>query len=156
MFVHPDAVVIGRVTIGAGASVWASAVLRGDYGEILVGERTSIQDGSVVHATAEHATVIGRGCIVGHLAHLEGCRVEDGALIGSGAVVLHEAVIGAGAAVGANAVVPNGTRVPPLALALGVPARIRENAVPPGAQQRGARRYTDNGRRYRDELRRLD
>ena len=73
-FVHPDAVVIGMVTIGAESTIWPSAVLRGDYGRIDVGERTSIQDGTVVHATAECFTVIGSRCVVGHLAHLEGAR----------------------------------------------------------------------------------
>ena len=111
-FVHPDAVVIGNVTIGADSTVWPSAVLRGDYGLISVGERTSIQDGTVVHATAEHATVIGSRCVVGHLAHLEGCTVEDDVLIGSGSVVLHRAVVRSGALVGAGAVVPNGLEVP--------------------------------------------
>jgi carbonic anhydrase/acetyltransferase-like protein (isoleucine patch superfamily) len=128
-FVHPDAVVIGRVHIGAESSVWPAAVLRGDYGEISVGARTSIQDGSVVHATAAHATVIGARCVVGHLAHLEGCTVEDGCLIGSGAVVLHRAVVRGGALVGAGAVVPNDMEVPPRAMALGIPARIRPESV---------------------------
>src|SRR3982751_4928425 len=80
-YVHPDATVIGDVTIGAGSSVWPSAVLRGDFGTVIVGERTSIQDGSVLHATFDKPTRIGDGCLVGHLAHLESCVVEDGAMI---------------------------------------------------------------------------
>jgi carbonic anhydrase/acetyltransferase-like protein (isoleucine patch superfamily) len=155
-FVHPDAVVIGRVRIGAESSVWPAAVLRGDYGEISVGARTSIQDGSVVHATAAHATVIGARCVVGHLAHLEGCTVEDGCLIGSGAVVLHRAVVRGGALVGAGAVVPNDMEVPPRAMALGIPARIRPESVAADAFQAAAERYVVNGQRYRCELRRLD
>ena len=83
-YVHPDATVIGDVTIGAGSSVWPSAVLRGDYGSITVGESTSIQDGTIVHATFDKPTTIGSRCVVGHLAHLEGCTIEDGALVGSG------------------------------------------------------------------------
>jgi len=113
-FVHPDATVIGDVTIGAGSTVWPAAVLRGDYGAIVVGERTSIQDGTVVHATADKPTHIGRDCVIGHLAHLEGCTVEDRCLIGSGSVVLHDVVVRSGALVGAGAVVSNGTQVPPL------------------------------------------
>jgi carbonic anhydrase/acetyltransferase-like protein (isoleucine patch superfamily) len=155
-FVHPDAVVIGMVSIGAESTIWPSAVLRGDYGRISVGERTSIQDGTVVHATAEQFTAIGSRCVVGHLAHLEGCTVEDDALIGSGAVVLHRAVVHSGALVGAGAVVPNGFDVPAGAMALGVPAKLRLDSVPPGQFLDAVELYAGNGRRYRQSLRRLD
>jgi carbonic anhydrase/acetyltransferase-like protein (isoleucine patch superfamily) len=155
-YVHPDATVIGDVRIAAGASVWPRAVLRGDYGTIVVGERTSVQDGTVVHATHDKPTVIGADCVVGHLAHLEGCTVEDGCLIGSGSVVLHDAVVRAGALVGAGAVVSDRTEVPAKAMALGIPARIRPDAVPDGVVQLGADMYVENAARYRDQLRRLD
>jgi carbonic anhydrase/acetyltransferase-like protein (isoleucine patch superfamily) len=155
-FVHPDAVVIGTVVIGAEATVWPGAVLRGDYGEIYVGARTSVQDGTVVHATEHSPTRIGAECVIGHIAHLEGCTVEDRALVGSGSVVLHRAVIGTGALVGAGAVVPNDMVVPPYAMALGVPARIRHDAVAEGAHDRAIREYVDNGTRYRQGLRRID
>ncbi|HVA60478.1 MAG TPA: gamma carbonic anhydrase family protein [Mycobacteriales bacterium] len=154
-FVHPDAVVIGAVTIAAQASIWPGSVLRGDYGRIEVGARTSIQDGTVVHATDDLPTRIGADCVVGHLAHLEGCTVEDGSLIGSGSVVLHRAVVRSGALVGAGAVVPNDTEVPTGAMALGVPARIRPDAVPAGIFDEAVRRYVENAERYRRELRRL-
>jgi carbonic anhydrase/acetyltransferase-like protein (isoleucine patch superfamily) len=131
-------------------------VLRGDDGAIHVGARTSVQDGTVVHTTAMFDTVIGAGCVIGHAAHLEGCVVEDGSLVGSGSIVLHRAVIGSGAIVGANAVVPNGMVVPPGAMALGVPARVREDAVPAGAQEEAVASYVERGHRYRAELRRLD
>lgn len=154
-FVHPEAVVIGDVRIGAGSSIWPGAVLRGDYGTIMVGERTSIQDGAVVHAVAEFPTVVGSDCVIGHLAHLEGCVIHDRALVGSGAVVLHRATVGSGATVAAGAVVRNRTEVPEGALAVGVPATIK-----PGASDRevialGAALYVENGQRYRRDLRRL-
>src|SRR5580658_5868007 len=95
-FVHPDAVVIGDVTIGPDSSVWPSAVLRGDYGTITVGARSSVQDGTVIHAGPGFPTMIGDGCVIGHLTHLEGCTLEDGSLAGSGSVVLHWAVVGPG------------------------------------------------------------
>lgn len=155
-FVHPDAVVIGDVRLGPDATVWPGAVLRGDYGTVVVGARTSIQDGTVVHAVAELPTVVGAGCVVGHVAHLEGCTVDDEALVGSGSVVLHRAVVGAGATVAANAVVTNGLMVPPGALALGVPATVREDASDIELIRLAAARYVDNGRRYRSELVRLD
>lgn len=154
-YVHPDATVVGAVTVGAGSSVWPQAVLRGDYGEISIGERTSIQDGTVVHATEELPTRIGSDCVIGHLAHLEGCTVEDASLIGSGSVVLHRAIVRRGALVGAGALVPNGMEVPARAMALGVPARVREEAVEEGRFAESVRRYADNGRRYRNELRRM-
>ncbi len=155
-YVHPEAVVIGQVQLGAGASVWPGAVLRGDYGAITVGAQTSIQDGAVVHATAELPTVIGAACVVGHLAHLEGCVVEDHCLIGSGSVVLHRARIRTGALVAAGAVVGPGLDVPSRAVALGVPARIRPDAVAPDAFADSVRRYVDNATEYRTALRRLD
>jgi carbonic anhydrase/acetyltransferase-like protein (isoleucine patch superfamily) len=156
-FVHPDATVIGDVVIGAESTVWPRAVLRGDYGRITVGARTSIQDGSVIHATRELATSIGDDCVIGHLVHAECCVIESGALVGSGSVVLHRAVVRSGAVVGANAVVPNGMEVPTRAMALGVPATVRADSVDPATViAPGARNYVRNGRRYRDELRRLD
>jgi carbonic anhydrase/acetyltransferase-like protein (isoleucine patch superfamily) len=156
-YVHPDAVVIGNVELGAEASVGPGAVLRGDEaGGIVVGARTSIQDGTVVHCTDELATTIGAECVVGHIAHLEGCTVEDGALVGNGAVVLHRALVRTGALVGSNAVVPNGMEVPPRAMALGVPARLREDAVDPERMIRHAMEsYLRRARRYRADLRPL-
>lgn len=152
-YVHPDAVVIGDVEVGADASIWPGAVLRGDYGTITVGERSSVQDGTVVHAGPGFPTVIGRGCVVGHVAHLEGCTLEDESLVGSGSVVLHHAVVGTGATVGANAVVPNRMHVPPGALALGVPARIRPGGSSLEIIRLSADEYVGNARRFRKELR---
>jgi carbonic anhydrase/acetyltransferase-like protein (isoleucine patch superfamily) len=125
-YVHPDAVVIGAVELAAGASVWPGAVLRGDHGLIRIGERTSVQDGTIVHTTQDWPTLVGADCVIGHRAHLEGCVVEDGCLIGSGSLVLNRATVGAGAVVAAAALVRQDTVVPPGALAVGVPATIRE------------------------------
>ena len=154
-FVHPDAVVIGHVTIAAQASVWPTAVLRGDYGEISVGARTSVQDGTVIHATAEHPTRVGADCVVGHLAHLEGCTIEPGSLVGSNSVVLHRAVVRSGALVGAGALVPNDMEVPAGAMALGIPAKLRPGTVQPGQFRESVQGYVANGRRYLEQLRRL-
>ena len=127
-YVHPDAVVIGNVELGAGSSVWPGAVLRGDHGLIRIGDRTSVQDGSIIHTTREWPTIIGADCVVGHRAHLEGCVVEDGCLIGSGSLVLNRARVEAGAVVAAAALIREGMVVPAGALAVGVPAVIREEA----------------------------
>jgi carbonic anhydrase/acetyltransferase-like protein (isoleucine patch superfamily) len=155
-YVHPDAVVIGNVRIGAQSSVWPGAVLRGDDGLIVIGARSSVQDGSVLHCTEELPTVVGDDAVIGHMVHLEGCTVEDGALVGNGAVVLHRAVICTGALVGSNAVVPAGMEVPTGAMALGVPAKLRLDAVKPGMISEPARIYVRRAEQYRRELRRLD
>jgi carbonic anhydrase/acetyltransferase-like protein (isoleucine patch superfamily) len=152
-FVHPDAVVIGDVTIGARSSVWPCAVLRGDYGRIIVGDETSVQDGTVVHAVPMFPTVIGSGCVVGHVAHLEGCELES--LAGSGSVILHEARVGTGATVGANAVIPNRMQVPAGALAIGVPASIKEGRSNLELIRLSAAQYVANAARFRSELRLL-
>lgn len=155
-YVHPDAVVIGSVTLGPESSVWPGAVLRGDYGRIVVGARSSVQDGTVVHAGPGFPTVVGEGCVVGHLAHLEGCTLEDGSLVGSCSVVLHHAVIGSGATVGANAVVPNRMVVPAGALALGVPATIRPGRSDVALIRVSADEYVANAKRFAAGLRRVE
>ena len=156
-YIHPDAVVIGEVTIGAESSVWPSAVLRGDPGGIVIGARTSIQDGTVIHTTPLHPTRVGDECVIGHLVHLEGCTIGNGSLVGSGAIVLNGAVLEEECLVGAGALVPGNLTVPRRAMALGVPATIKRDAVEPGHHIRsGMEVYRERGRTYRAQLRRLD
>jgi carbonic anhydrase/acetyltransferase-like protein (isoleucine patch superfamily) len=155
-YVHPDAVIIGSVVIAAEASVWPTAVLRGDFGRIVVGPRSSVQDGTVVHAGAEYPTLIGTGCVVGHNVYLEGCVLDDGCLIGSMASVLPHARIGARAVVGAGAVVTAGVDVPAGAMARGVPAQVVEGGAAGHDYAAGVQRYVENARRHAKELRRVD
>ena len=157
-FVHPDAVLIGAVSVGARASIWPAAVLRADFGRIEIGARTSIQDGTVLHTTEKWPTVVGGDCVVGHNVHLEGCLIEDRCLIGSGAVVLNRAVVRTGSVVGASALVPEGAEVPPEHLALGVPARSRpaDPARLKAMVDFGVEEYLAVSDRYRRGLRRLD
>ena len=155
-FVHPDAVVIGDVTIGPEASVWPTAVLRGDHGRIVVGAQTSIQDGTVIHCTADLDTIIGARCVVGHNAHLEGCTVHDDSLVGSGSVLLHRVEVGPHAMVAAGAVVSPGTLVPKHARAIGVPARVKEDVVTPGEFEQMVSVYVRNVHWYAKDLRRID
>jgi carbonic anhydrase/acetyltransferase-like protein (isoleucine patch superfamily) len=155
-YVHPDAVIIGRVSIGPEASVWPCAVLRGDHGRIEVGARTSIQDGTVVHTTEEWPTLIGADCVVGHNTHLEGCVVEDKCLIGSGSVTLNRARIGTGSIVAAGAVVGEGFEVPPASLAAGVPAKIKRTGIPADRTDDAVKHYIETSRTHRAGLRRLD
>jgi carbonic anhydrase/acetyltransferase-like protein (isoleucine patch superfamily) len=155
-FVHPDAVVIGSVTIGAESSIWPGAVLRGDDGYICVGARTSIQDNCVLHTTAEHPTLVGDDCVVGHVVHLEGCTIESGSLIGSGSIVLHRVVVHSGAIVAANAVVLNDTDVPSGSIAAGVPAVIKPGRARPDDIVAGVEAYLNKSKRHRDTMRRID
>lgn len=154
-FIHPDAVVIGNVTIGEESSIWPSAVLRGDEGRISIGARTSVQDGSVVHVTDVLDTVVGNECVVGHLVHLEGCTIEDNCLVGNGSIVLHRAVVRSWSVVGSNAVVTNDTEVPSKGLALGIPAKIRPDAARPEMITDAVEKYIRRCRRYRHQLRRI-
>lgn len=155
-FVHPQATVIGDVHLGEGSSVWPSAVLRGDgKGCIRIGDFTSIQDGSVLHTTDNHPTVVGSRCVVGHLVHLEGCVVEDDVLVGNGAVVLHRAVLRSWSLVGSNAVVTNDTEVPSHGMALGIPAKILTDRVNPETITDAVAKYTERAQRYRRELRQI-
>ncbi len=155
-FVHPDATIIGSVTIGAESSIWPQAVLRGDTGVIVIGARTSIQDGSVLHTTPFHPTTVGDDCVVGHIVHLESCTIESGSLVGNGSIVLHRAIVRSGSLVGSNAVVTNDMEVPTGAMALGIPAKLRLDCVTPEMISLAAASYVDNSRRYMKELRRLD
>ncbi|MBP7972439.1 MAG: gamma carbonic anhydrase family protein [Candidatus Nanopelagicales bacterium] len=155
-FIHPDAVIIGDVTVGPESSVWPTAVLRGDHGSIRVGARTSVQDGTIVHCTSTLDTIIGDGCTIGHNVHLEGCVIEDGCLVGSGSIVLHHAVIRTGSLVGAQALVPNGMEVPSGAMALGIPAKIKPDSVHPEVLAHAADIYVHNTHWYNADLRRLD
>ena len=155
-FIHPEAVIIGAVHIGAFSSVWPSAVLRGDDGDIVVGDHTSVQDGVIVHTWIEHPTRIGSRCVIGHLAHLEGCIVEDDCLVGSGAILLRRAVIETKSLVGAGALVPPGKRVPSGAQAVGVPVVIKDGRADVADIADSARRYVDRVSWYKAGLRRID
>jgi carbonic anhydrase/acetyltransferase-like protein (isoleucine patch superfamily) len=124
VFVASSATVLGRVRLGNDSSVWFGAVIRGDTEWVEIGERSNIQDLSVLHADPGYPCLIGNGVTVGHAAVVHGATVRDGALIGIRAVVLNGAVIGSGAIVGAGSVVPEGREIPPGHLAVGVPARV--------------------------------
>lgn len=155
-FVHPDAVIIGSVTIGPRSSVWPCAVLRGDEGEIRIGAETSVQDCTVVHTTPEVPTIVGDRCVVGHIVHLEACRIHDDVLIGNGSIVLHEVVVEPWSIVAANSVLLNGTHVPSGAIAVGSPAVVKEGRARRDLITDGVSAYTARAERFRRELRRID
>ncbi|MBT3245512.1 MAG: gamma carbonic anhydrase family protein [Actinobacteria bacterium] len=155
-YVHPEAVLIGAVVLGPESSVWPHAVIRADENQIVIGARSSVQDNAVLHCTADLPTIVGDDVTLGHLCHLEGCTIEDQVVVGVGSVVLHEALVGRGSIVGANAVVRNGQVVPPLSMALGVPATVREGVMAEGANLENAEVYVERARLFASVLRRLD
>lgn len=128
-FVHDSAELIGRVSLGARASVWPLCSLRGDVDAILVGADTNIQDLTAVHSDHGRPTRIGRGVTVGHSAVIHGAWIADGCLIGMGATVL-ECSIGRESLVGAGAMVPSGVSIPPRSLVLGLPAKVVRPLTP--------------------------
>jgi len=155
-YVHPDAVVIGSVTIGPESSIWPGAVLRGDDGEIRIGARTSIQDNCVLHTTPHDPTVVGDDCVIGHMVHLEGCTIESGALVGNGSMILHRSIVRTGAVVAANAVVLYDVEVPSGALAVGTPAEIKLGRARADSIASSADSYVKRAARFRRDLRRVD
>ncbi|MGW6916110.1 gamma carbonic anhydrase family protein [Kitasatospora sp. NPDC054939] len=124
-FVAPNAVVVGDVTVAAGAGIWYGAVLRGDAESITVGAGSNIQDNCTLHADPGFPLRVGERISVGHNAVLHGCTVEDDVLVGMNATVLNGAVIGSGSLIAAGAVVPQGMVVPPGSLVAGVPGKVR-------------------------------
>jgi carbonic anhydrase/acetyltransferase-like protein (isoleucine patch superfamily) len=155
-FVHPDATIIGQAIVGARSSIWPTTVLRADMnGRIVIGEDTSIQDGTIIHLTEGFSeTLVGHRCTVGHHVILHGCVVEDECLIGMGSIILDNARIGKGSLVGAGSLVTIGTVIPPGSLVLGAPARVvrpvkdkERNMIEGGWQT-----YVAYAKKYQQEL----
>ncbi len=153
VYIAPTATVIGDVELGDGASVWFGAVLRGDEGRIVVGRGSNVQDNAVIHTTSFLPTIIGENVTIGHGALLEGCTVHDGAVIGMGAIVLHQVVVGEEAMIAAGSVVTPGTQIPPRRLAAGSPAHVKKELS--GAAllsvQHSAQAYHELSQRYLEE-----
>lgn len=124
-WVAPSADLVGAVELGDESSVWYTAVLRADYDPIVLGARSNLQDGVVVHTDVGRPAHIGTGVSVGHRAVLHGCTIGDDCLIGMGAIVLNGALVGEGSLVAAGAVVQEGAQIPPRSLVAGVPGRVR-------------------------------
>ncbi len=124
VLIAPGAAIVGDVRLSPDVSIWYGAVLRGDLAEIVIGARTNIQDGTVIHVADDTPCIVGADTVVGHRAMLHACRVEDACLIGMQATILDEAVIGRGSIVGAGALVTQRTVIPPRSLVLGAPARV--------------------------------
>ncbi|HEY9785966.1 MAG TPA: gamma carbonic anhydrase family protein [Candidatus Obscuribacterales bacterium] len=150
VFIAPSAILIGRVSLRRGASVWFNSVLRGDINAIEIGDQTNIQDGCLLHVTHRHPLIVGKRVTVGHGAILHGCKVESDCLIAMGAVVLDHAVIGQNSIVAAGCVVSPGKEIPPRSLVMGVPGKVvRELTDEDVAQiEKGWQNYSEYSRIY--------
>lgn len=150
--------VMGNVELAQDASVWFGAVIRGDTEVIRIGQRSNIQDGSVLHADIGKPLTVGNDVTVGHKVMLHGCTIGDGSLIGIGAIVLNGAKIGKGCLVGAGSLVTEGKEFPDGSMIVGSPAKAVRTLTP--EQQQGllmsAAHYVENARRFKTGLKRLD
>lgn len=154
IWVAPNASVIGDVSLGCDASVWFSAVIRGDNEPIVIGAGTNIQDGAVLHSDPGMPCTIGDFCTIGHAAIVHGCTIGDGSLIGMGATILNDARIGNGCLVGANALVTEGKRFPDNSLIVGAPAKAVKvlDAAAVSALRAAAENYIAKSRKYSEGL----
>jgi len=151
VFVAPGAIITGQVQIGAQSSVWFNAVIRADTAPVVIGERTNVQDGVVIHVDAGAPCIIGHGVTIGHRAVVHGALVEDDVLIGIGAIVLSGAKIGRESILGAGTLVTGGTVVPPRSLVLGLPGRVVRSLTDEevASIKSGAARYVQYSAQYR-------
>ena len=159
VFLAPSACVIGDVRIGEHSSLWFNVLVRGDVNYIRIGKRTNIQDGTVIHVTHKtHPTIIGDDVSVGHSVTLHGCRVQDGCLIGIGAILLDGVDVGESSMIAAGSLLTPGTKIPPRSLVMGSPARVRKELTDAECAnfQAIAERYIQYQDDYRTGVKRID
>jgi carbonic anhydrase/acetyltransferase-like protein (isoleucine patch superfamily) len=149
-WVAPNAVVLGKVRLAVDASVWFGAVLRGDNELITVGERSNVQDGSVLHTDPGFPLTIGPDCTIGHMVMLHGCTIGRGSLVGIGSIILNGAKIGEECLIGANTLIAEGKEIPPRSMVLGSPGKIIRQLSDDDVRRFGgaAGRYVSNWKRF--------
>ena len=150
-YVHPSADVFGDIRIGSGCWIGPGARLRGDYGRIVIGDNTSVEDNCVIHARPDEQTTVGDWVTVGHGAIIHNATVHDYALLGMGSIISDWAIVGEWAVVGEGAVVRQNQQIPPGAIAVGTPARLLDKKVAPEFKQQWTefkKVYVDLARRY--------
>lgn len=149
-FIAKNATVIGNVTLGTEVTVWFNSVIRGDGNSITIGNRTNIQDGTIIHIDHNAPVEIGDNVTVGHQCMLHDCKISSGALIGMSSIVLNHAVIGENSMIGAGSLITQGTVIPPNVLAFGRPAKVIRPLTPEEIQanQKNADHYCQLGKEY--------
>ena len=157
VWIAPDAHVIGDARLGERANVWFGAVIRADNTPIIVGARSNVQEGAMLHSDPGAPLTVGDDVTVGHHAILHGCTVGHGALIGMGAIILNGAVIGDGCIVGAGALVTEGKEFPDGSMIIGSPAKVVRELTPEQIEglRQSAQHYIDNARRFQRGLRKI-
>ena len=160
-FIAPGCRIIGDVTIGAGVSIWYNCVIRAEVNRVVIGARSNIQDGSVVHCDPPRPgdpegspTLIGEDVLIGHMAMIHGCVLEDRAFVGLGAIVMNKARIGSDAMLAAGAMLTEGKVIEPRALWAGRPAKFMRNLddAAIAGMRTGVAHYVENGRAHREAL----
>ncbi len=157
-WVAPDANLIARIRLKEDASIWFGCTLRGDRDWITIGERSNVQEHSVLHTDPGFPLTVGADCTIGHGVILHGCTIGDGCLIGMGAIILNGAKIGKNCLVGAGALVTEGKEFPDGSMIIGSPAKLVKtmDADAIAKFSRGARHYVENARRFAQGLQRVD
>jgi carbonic anhydrase/acetyltransferase-like protein (isoleucine patch superfamily) len=152
-YIDDSAQVIGDVTLGELTSVWPNVTIRADIAPVKIGDGTNIQDNSCLHVDDDDPLTIGKYVVVGHSCTVHGCTIEDGCLIGMGAIILNGAKIGAGSIVGAGALVLENQEIPPRSVVLGAPAKVRREVTDEqlAAIRENAERYVRLSREYLQE-----
>ena len=153
VFVAEGSVIKGDVTIGKDSGVWFNAVVRGDTDRIVIGERTNVQDGSVLHVDTGFPLTIGDDVTIGHNAIVHGCTIGNNVIIGMGAIVLNGAVIGDNCVIGAGALVSHGREIPAGKVAFGSPAQVKKDMTPEAVEhnRHSAEHYAELAKRYMKE-----
>jgi carbonic anhydrase/acetyltransferase-like protein (isoleucine patch superfamily) len=155
-FIADNAAVIGSVTLHHDASIWFGCTVRGDTDELVIGEGSNIQDGSVVHTDPGIRLRVGKGCTVGHMVMLHGCEIGDNTLVGIKSVILNRARIGSNCIIGANTLITEGKQIPDGSVVMGSPGKIVRQVTEAeiAMLKTQAQHYVENARRYRQHLRR--
>lgn len=158
VFIAPGSHIIGSVNLAKDSSVWFNAVLRGDCDEIVIGEGSNIQDGSVLHTDENVPLIVGKGVTVGHKVMLHGCTIGDYSLIGINTVVLNGAKIGKYCVIGANSLITEGMEIDDFSIVMGSPAKVVKQ-VPENVQamlKASSHHYVENSRKYMSSLNKMD
>jgi carbonic anhydrase/acetyltransferase-like protein (isoleucine patch superfamily) len=155
-FIADSAAVIGSVTLHQNASIWFNCVVRGDTDELVIGENSNVQDGSVLHTDPGLKLRVGRDVTVGHMVMLHGCEIGDNTLVGIKSVILNGAKIGRNCIIGANTLITEGKQIPDGSLVMGSPGKVVRPVTPQEIQAitLSAQHYVQNAKRYRQHLER--